>query len=52
MRNKYAGTYLVCKKPVPAGAGYFQRMNGGWVCRCTNCVGKGNEPQKEASHDR
>lgn len=41
MHNKYPGG---CGTQVPPGAGFFQRMNGKWVVRCQNCVGKGNEP--------
>ena len=42
MRNKYPGTCFLCSTPVPVGEGFFQRLNGKWVCRCVNCVGKGN----------
>ena len=43
MRNKFAGNCLVCGERVQPGAGYFQRINGGWACRCVKCVGKGND---------
>ncbi len=45
MRNKFDGVCFICGCSVPAGQGYFQRMNGKWLVRCTACVGKGNVPK-------
>jgi hypothetical protein len=44
-RNRFPGKCLRCRKDVPAGEGFFQRLPGrGWLVRCEECVGKGNEP--------
>jgi hypothetical protein len=53
MRNKFDGQCFICKKPVLAGEGYFQRntvrpdIPKKWLTRCKACVGKGNKQEQQ-----
>lgn len=38
MRNKYPGTCYRCGKRVEAGAGHFERHNGGWRTQHAQCA--------------
>jgi hypothetical protein len=47
MSNTYPGYCLICGTYVQAKAGHYQWFKGRFVCRCKDCVGKGNKQQKE-----
>jgi hypothetical protein len=55
MRNRFSGICCICGKEVPPKNGYFQlkyrtipkelqhKIIGKWLCRCVDCVNKGNK---------
>jgi hypothetical protein len=43
MRNKYPGTCYRCGKTVEAGAGHFERHNGGWRTQHAGCAISGRQ---------
>jgi len=38
MRNRYPGTCYRCGQRVEAGAGHFERHNGGWRTQHAECA--------------
>ncbi len=52
MRNQYADKCFLCKRPVSAGAGFFQRLGGRWVVRCKRCVGAGNSVEGRVTDEK
>jgi hypothetical protein len=38
MRNQYPGKCYRCGETVAAGAGHFERHNGGWRTQHANCA--------------
>lgn len=50
MRNRYAGICYRCGKPVPPGAGHFERHKGSWRVIHAECVLEQRKEKIDADH--
>lgn len=49
MRNRFPGTCYRCGKTVEAGAGHFERHNGGWRTQHADCAIRARQAKHEVA---
>jgi hypothetical protein len=49
MRNRFPGTCYRCGQHVAAGAGHFERHNGGWRTQHADCAIKARAEKQTAT---